>query len=121
MHCVKLLGQSLMARDFDRQVAEIQTALPFSTATPLLAYLLLRLQAKSVRGKGKHVPHLICATRPRSITLRPLRREVRAFLWYCLMPTFADAIEPLRFLAAPPKWNRFSTLAHQSQLWRPTG
>jgi hypothetical protein len=57
---VKLLGQSLMARDFDRQVAEIQTALPFSTATPLLAYLLLRSQAKSVRGKGKHVPHLIC-------------------------------------------------------------
>lgn len=25
MHCVKPLGQSLMARDFDRQVAEIQT------------------------------------------------------------------------------------------------
>jgi hypothetical protein len=24
MHCVKLLGQSLMAWDFDRQVAEIQ-------------------------------------------------------------------------------------------------
>lgn len=24
MHCVKLLGQSVMARDFDRQVAEIQ-------------------------------------------------------------------------------------------------
>ena len=24
MHCVKLLGQSLMPRDFDRQVAEIQ-------------------------------------------------------------------------------------------------
>ncbi len=24
MHCVKLLGQSLMARDFDRQVAETQ-------------------------------------------------------------------------------------------------
>jgi hypothetical protein len=24
MHCVKLLGQSFMARDFDRQVAEIQ-------------------------------------------------------------------------------------------------
>ena len=24
MKCVKLLGQSLMARDFDRQVAEIQ-------------------------------------------------------------------------------------------------
>ncbi|APG47607.1 transposase, IS4 family [Phaeobacter porticola] len=24
MNCVKLLGQSLMARDFDRQVAEVQ-------------------------------------------------------------------------------------------------
>jgi len=24
MHCMKLMGQSLMARDFDRQVAEIQ-------------------------------------------------------------------------------------------------
>ena len=24
MHCMKLLGQRLMARDFDRQVAEIQ-------------------------------------------------------------------------------------------------
>ncbi|SFQ98306.1 hypothetical protein SAMN04515673_101591 [Poseidonocella sedimentorum] len=25
MNCIKLLGQSLMSRDFDRQVAEIQT------------------------------------------------------------------------------------------------
>ena len=24
MHCVKLLGQSFMAKDFDRQVAEVQ-------------------------------------------------------------------------------------------------
>jgi len=24
MHCVRLLGQSLVARDFERQVAEIQ-------------------------------------------------------------------------------------------------
>jgi hypothetical protein len=24
MHCMKLLGQSLMAKDFERQVAEIQ-------------------------------------------------------------------------------------------------
>ncbi len=24
MHCVKLLGHRLMARDFDRQVAEVQ-------------------------------------------------------------------------------------------------
>jgi DNA repair photolyase len=24
MHCIKLMGQSLMARDFERQVAEVQ-------------------------------------------------------------------------------------------------
>jgi len=28
MHCVKLLGQRLAARDFDRQVAEIQIRAP---------------------------------------------------------------------------------------------
>jgi hypothetical protein len=27
MHCVKLLGQRLPARDFDRQVAEIRAAI----------------------------------------------------------------------------------------------
>jgi hypothetical protein len=27
MHCVKLLGQRLMARDFDRQVAELQVCI----------------------------------------------------------------------------------------------
>ena len=27
MHCIKLLGQSLMARDFERQVAEIQISI----------------------------------------------------------------------------------------------
>lgn len=28
MHCVKLLGQRLMARDFDRQVAESKSVWP---------------------------------------------------------------------------------------------
>ncbi|MEO9515203.1 MAG: IS5/IS1182 family transposase, partial [Rhizobiaceae bacterium] len=44
MHCLKLMGQSLMARDFDRQVAEIQiriavlnryTALGIPTTEPV--------------------------------------------------------------------------------------
>ena len=39
MHCIKLLDQSLMARDFERQVAEIQSASPSSIATLLLVYL----------------------------------------------------------------------------------
>ena len=29
MHCVKLLGQRFSARDFDRQVAEIQVGVAF--------------------------------------------------------------------------------------------
>jgi hypothetical protein len=50
MHCVKLLGQRLMARDFDRQVAEFQiraavlngfttldiTTVPLPAGAPLL-------------------------------------------------------------------------------------
>lgn len=32
MHCVKLLGQSLMARGFDNQVAEPQISAPYSAA-----------------------------------------------------------------------------------------
>ncbi|MEP2469989.1 MAG: IS5/IS1182 family transposase, partial [Paracoccaceae bacterium] len=44
MHCLKLMGQSLMARDFDRRVAEIQiriavlnryTALGIPTTEPV--------------------------------------------------------------------------------------
>lgn len=60
MHCVKRLGQSLIARDFDRQVAEIQiriavlkryTALGISVTEPV-GYVRL--------GKGEEhtSPHL---------------------------------------------------------------
>jgi hypothetical protein len=44
MHCVKLPGQCLSARDFDRQVAEFQD--------------------RSVRGKVTSACHPICATEP---------------------------------------------------------
>ena len=38
MHCMKLLGQSVMARDFERQVVEIKSVSPSSTTILLLAY-----------------------------------------------------------------------------------
>ena len=63
MHCVKCWGRALWRGTSTGRSRKFRSALPFSTATPLLAYLLLRSQAKSVRGKGKHVPHLICATK----------------------------------------------------------
>ena len=57
------MGQSLMAQDFDRQVAEIQiriavlnryTALGIPVTEPL----------GSVWGKGENVLHTICTTKP---------------------------------------------------------
>ena len=64
MHCIKLLGQSLMARDFERQVAEIQSASPSSIATRLLVYLSQNLSARCAWGKGRNVLHPVCATKP---------------------------------------------------------
>ena len=39
MHCVKLMGQRLMARDFDRQVAELQVRIAVLNGYTALAYL----------------------------------------------------------------------------------
>lgn len=38
MNCIKLLGQSLMAKDFGRRLRKSNSALRCSTATPFLAY-----------------------------------------------------------------------------------
>ena len=46
MHCVKLLGQRLMARDFDRQVAEFQIRAAVMNGFTALG-LLRRQQHKS--------------------------------------------------------------------------
>ena len=45
MHCVKMLGQSLMARDFDRQVAELQVRIAV-----LNGYTALGIPVTEVRG-----------------------------------------------------------------------
>ena len=46
MHCVKLLGQRLMARDFDRQVAKFQVR-----AAVLNGYTALGTPVTKVRGQ----------------------------------------------------------------------
>jgi hypothetical protein len=75
MHCGKLLGQRLSARDFDRQVAEFQVKVirhcrldqwrdmaHCSTASQRAARLSRKSQDKSVRGKGNRGHQQICAT-----------------------------------------------------------
>ena len=42
MHCIKLLGQSLMARDFERQVAEIQIHIAFLNRYKALGILITK-------------------------------------------------------------------------------
>jgi hypothetical protein len=70
MHCVKLLGQRPMARDFDRQVAEFQVRV---AATPRSQSPSRRSWDKSVREKGQSDRQPICATE----SLHGLQRNTR--------------------------------------------
>ncbi len=64
MHCVKLLGQRLMARDFDRQVAEVQGRIAAMNGYTALGIPITepRPWDKAVRGKGNSDHQPICAT-----------------------------------------------------------
>jgi hypothetical protein len=64
MHCVKLLGQRLMARDFDRQVAEFQLSVAVLNGYTALGIPSRRSQVRSVRGKGNPDRQPICAAKP---------------------------------------------------------
>ena len=61
MHCMKLLGQRLMARDFDRQVAEVQVRIAVMNAYTALGIPSQRPWGESVRGKGKSAQQRLCA------------------------------------------------------------
>ena len=53
MHCVKLLGQSLMARDFDRQVAEIQIRVAALNKYTALGIPVTKVVGSFRPGKGE--------------------------------------------------------------------
>lgn len=52
MHCVKLLGQSLTARDFDRQVAELQLRIAVLNRYTALGIPVTEPVGKVCLGKG---------------------------------------------------------------------
>ena len=64
MHCVKLLGQRLMARDFDRQVAELQVCIAVLNGYTGSAYSSRKLRDKSAREEGNPSHKSFCATEP---------------------------------------------------------
>ena len=62
MHRVKQLGQSLMARDFDRQVADVQLRIAVLNGYTSLGIPSTKTMRKSVWEKGNHGHQPICAT-----------------------------------------------------------
>jgi hypothetical protein len=56
MHCMKLLGQSLMARDFERQVAEIQIRVAILNRYTALGIPITESLGKVRLGKGEEYP-----------------------------------------------------------------
>ena len=62
MHCMKLLGQRLMARDFGRQVAEVQVRVAVMNGNTALGIPITEAWDDSVRGKGKSAQQFLCAT-----------------------------------------------------------
>ena len=56
MHCIKLLGQSLMARDFERQVAEIQIRIAILNRYTALGIPVTEPVGYVRMGKGEERP-----------------------------------------------------------------
>ncbi len=68
MHCVTLLGQRLMAKAFDRQVAEIQVRIAVLNRYTALGIPVTEAVGWLCSGKGNLGHHKLCASKPRSMT-----------------------------------------------------
>jgi hypothetical protein len=56
MHCVKLLGQRLAARDFDRQVAEFQLSVAVLNGYTALGIPVTKVLGEVCPGEGEVRP-----------------------------------------------------------------
>lgn len=79
MHCVRLLGQHLASRDFDRQVAEFQVRVAVLNGFIALDIPVTEAVDESVRGKGSLGHQAICATEPLRAVRCPF--TVRLLSW----------------------------------------
>ena len=72
MHCVKLLGQRLTARDFDRQVAELHVRVAALNGYTALGTSVTEAVHRSAQEEAKADPQALCATEPDRVTGRSL-------------------------------------------------
>lgn len=64
MRCFKLLGERVMARDFDRQVAELQARAAILNRFPRLGTPTTVAMAELRQEKGGLRPEFSCVTKP---------------------------------------------------------
>ncbi len=72
LHCVKLMGQRLAARDFDRQVAEFQIRVAVLNGFTALGIPVIESVGCVCPAKGKLGPQPICTKYPPRRVNRPL-------------------------------------------------
>lgn len=58
MHCMKLLGLSLMARDFDRQVGEVQVSISVRNGYTAFGILVTQAVGEARLGKEEVRPSI---------------------------------------------------------------
>ncbi len=92
MHCVKLLGQRLTARDFDRQVAEFQVRVAVLNGFTALGIPVTEAigQVRPTKGEGRPSPDLCNRADPihqmpglnsYALSIKHCRRIEEAFVW----------------------------------------
>ena len=70
MRCVKLLGERVMARNFDRQVAELQIRAAVLNRFTRLGTLRLWSRCCKTGYQKRQLTHrLICSTKPSDVSL----------------------------------------------------
>ena len=68
MHGLKLLGQQLMARDFDQQLAELQVRIAVQNGYTALGIPITESEGLVRPGNGKLGHNLICPTEPNKVS-----------------------------------------------------
>ena len=98
MICIKLLGQSLMACNFDRQGAELQVRIAVLNGYTAFNIPATEATGKSTRGKGNCRQTPICATKPLALPNLGWGETGTIIAWNSQRPTKMTVISSIRNL-----------------------